>query len=146
VTVDEIVLLALRLAMVLVLYLFLAWAVRALLADLRAAPGEVERRAAAPAGRLVLLDGATAGQPTGRVLGVQAVTTVGRAGDNAVVLDDEYVSAHHAVLRREGDTWWLSDLGSTNGTWADGERVDAPVALRPGVTLRFGRLRARFEA
>jgi pSer/pThr/pTyr-binding forkhead associated (FHA) protein len=151
VTADDIVLLVLRLALVLALYLFLIWAIRALSGDLRAWRGAPAREAVAaagepPAARLVLLDGTTGGSPSGKALRVQEITTVGRAGDNALVLDDEFISAHHAVLRHQDGEWWLSDLGSTNGTWADNVRVDVPTAVQPGATIQFGRLRARFEA
>lgn len=147
-TADQWLLLALRLALALLLYLFLLWVVRALRADLRAgAPVATTSPAPAPAIRLVLLDAASGGSPAaGLTLPLAAVTTVGRAGDNALVLDDEFVSAHHAVLRRQNGAWWLSDAGSTNGTWANDRRVERrPIAVGPGDTLRFGRLRARLE-
>jgi pSer/pThr/pTyr-binding forkhead associated (FHA) protein len=54
------------------------------------------------------------------------------------VLDDDYASGRHArVFPHEGG-WWVEDLGSTNGTFVDDERIDGPTVLEPGRTLRIG--------
>lgn len=53
--------------------------------------------------------------------------------------EESVVSAAHCrIERREDGTWWVEDLGSTNGTWVDGERVDAPARLRSGARLTLG--------
>lgn len=142
-TADQIVLVVLRLAMAALLYLFLTWVIRALWADLRAAS---HRPAGGPLPRMVFVDGARGGPGAGEAFPVAPTTTIGRADDNAVVIEDEYISAHHAVLRRERGAWWLADSGSTNGTWANDRKVERPVVVKAGDTLRFGRLRVRFEA
>ncbi|MCX5197118.1 ATP-binding cassette domain-containing protein [Streptomyces sp. NBC_00249] len=62
---------------------------------------------------------------------------VGRDPHSEVFLDDARVSWHHAALRPDGDHWTLEDAGSTNGTWADGHRVQV-CTVGPGSELRFG--------
>lgn len=65
---------------------------------------------------------------------------VGRAPDNDVVIDGPdcaMVSLNHVELTRDGDTWRVHDLGSTNGTWLNGERVTDAEAAPPAV-LRLG--------
>ena len=53
--------------------------------------------------------------------------------------DDDIVSATHARVRREGDgTWWLEDLGSTNGTWLNGRRLAAAERVRSGDRFTLG--------
>jgi hypothetical protein len=141
-TADQIVLVVLRLALAALLYLFLAWVIRALWADLRLASIS---RLKGPAPRVVFVDGASGGPDAGESFPLAATTTIGRADDNAVVIEDEFISAHHAVLRRERGDWWLADSGSTNGTWANDRKVERPVVVKAGDTLRFGRLRVRFE-
>jgi pSer/pThr/pTyr-binding forkhead associated (FHA) protein len=64
---------------------------------------------------------------------------IGRASDATVVLEDDFVSTHHARLTPNGTHWIVEDLGSTNGTWIDRTRVTAPMVLQPGTTLRIGR-------
>ena len=62
---------------------------------------------------------------------------IGRAETNAIVMTDDVVSGEHLELRKSGDGWELVDLGSTNGTFIDGERVTrAP--LGPLTAVRLG--------
>ena len=63
----------------------------------------------------------------------------GTVRPGTVVLDDDFVSTHHARLMPRGSHWIVEDLGSTNGTWIDRERVTAPTVLQPGMPLRIGR-------
>ncbi|MFI2205742.1 FHA domain-containing protein [Streptomyces sp. NPDC020192] len=62
---------------------------------------------------------------------------VGRDPLSDIVLDDARVSWHHAVLRCDHDHWILADQHSTNGTYADGRRIDER-AVSPGDVIRFG--------
>jgi pSer/pThr/pTyr-binding forkhead associated (FHA) protein len=50
-------------------------------------------------------------------------TTVGRKPDNDVVVDNQAVSGHHAVIRRDGDQLLIEDLGSLNGTYVNSQKV-----------------------
>jgi hypothetical protein len=63
--------------------------------------------------------------------------TIGRARDNDLVLDDGRVSRHHARLLPRHGTLVLNDLGSTNGSWVNGERV-AEVVLGEGDRIELG--------
>jgi hypothetical protein len=63
--------------------------------------------------------------------------TVGRADDNDLVLADPEVSRHHARLEPDGEGWRAIDLGSTNGTWVNGVRLNmATIAV--GDEVAFG--------
>ncbi|MEA5390503.1 transglycosylase domain-containing protein [Cyanobium gracile UHCC 0139] len=62
---------------------------------------------------------------------------IGRAADNAIVIDHTAVSRHHALLENHDGHWLLSDAGSTNGLWWHGRRV-RELVLRPGDRVRFG--------
>ena len=69
---------------------------------------------------------------------------VGRSRDCDVVLDDPNVSRRHAELRRQGDTWMVADLGSTNGVKVNGRRVQEQ-PLSPGDEITLGIERLTFE-
>ena len=73
------------------------------------------------------------------------LTHVGRGAHNEIVLGDESVSGSHATLRHRGDAWVVSDQGSTNGTYVDGERVDGERALPGACELRFGGIKTLFR-
>ncbi len=76
------------------------------------------------------------------------VTTFGRRPENTVVLTgDLYVSGVHARISADGDRFVLTDIGSTNGTLHNGERLEihAPVALAHGDVVVIGATALRFE-
>jgi ABC-type multidrug transport system ATPase subunit/pSer/pThr/pTyr-binding forkhead associated (FHA) protein len=67
----------------------------------------------------------------------RAPCTIGRRPDNDVILSPTYVSGHHGRLERQGAVWQYADLGSTNGTFVNGQRVQS-ATLRDGDILRIG--------
>jgi pSer/pThr/pTyr-binding forkhead associated (FHA) protein len=71
------------------------------------------------------------------------VFTIGRAATSDLVLTDMTVSWRHAELRRAGDDWVLADLGSTNGTRANGWKVGSGLLVRAGDRVMFGRVEFR---
>jgi DNA-binding CsgD family transcriptional regulator len=82
----------------------------------------------------------------GRVLVVDEDELVlGRRDNCDLVLPDPHVSRAHAVVRRQSGAIWLEDLGSTGGTFVNGEQVTGSQALRHGDVVRFGVVEARFE-
>jgi pSer/pThr/pTyr-binding forkhead associated (FHA) protein len=86
------------------------------------------------------------GSLKGRRLPVKVpVVNIGRAEFNDIVIADASVSTSHAKLQRRDDIWMLSDLGSTNGTYVEGERLSGEVALGPGTTVKFGEVAVLFE-
>ncbi|MHA6797793.1 FHA domain-containing protein FhaB/FipA [Bounagaea algeriensis] len=64
---------------------------------------------------------------------------IGRADDSTLVLDDDYASTRHARLSLRGNTWYVEDLGSTNGTYLDRAKVTGPTEVRLGVPIRIGK-------
>jgi len=86
------------------------------------------------------------GDLKGRRLPIKVpVVNIGRGEYNDVVIADPSVSTMHAKLQRREAIWILTDLGSTNGTFVEGERLTGEVPLSPGTTLRFGDVSALFE-
>jgi len=80
-----------------------------------------------------------------RLLVKVPIVNIGRADYNDLVLADESVSSQHAKLTRREGVWVLSDLGSTNGTMVDGERLTEDMPLAPGCFVRFGDVQLVFE-
>jgi len=66
-------------------------------------------------------------------------TVLGRSRDCDIVLGDPAVSNRHAAIVREGDTFTIHDLASTNGTFVGGERISAPRVLNEGDEVRLGK-------
>jgi hypothetical protein len=123
------------------LYLFLFRIARALVGDLRAAA----REPGAELGRLVVV-ASPAGEPAeGTSLALDAIATIGRDVNTAVVVEDQFVSAEHAILTFRGRAWYVEDLDSTNGTFVNGSPVDGVAPLGFGDVVQVGQVRLRLE-
>jgi hypothetical protein len=85
--------------------------------------------------RLVIRQGPGAGQATEVQ---QPVLTIGRSKDNDLQVDDPQISRHHARLLQQGMVYVLEDLGSTNGTFVNNQRLSAPATIQPGDMIRLG--------
>jgi pSer/pThr/pTyr-binding forkhead associated (FHA) protein len=130
-----------RILFLVLLYVFLFGIARALLRDLRAA----SREPTVELGRLVVV-ASPAGEPAeGSTLALDAITTIGRDVNNAIVVDDEFVSAEHAVLTFRGRTWYVEDLESTNGTFVNGSPVESVAPLGYGDEIQLGQVRLRLD-
>jgi pSer/pThr/pTyr-binding forkhead associated (FHA) protein len=82
----------------------------------------------------------TAGSLAGTSLGLtDQQITIGRAGDATLVLSDDYASTRHARLFPQDGQWLVEDLGSTNGTYLDRQKVTAPTPVPVGVPIRIGK-------
>jgi FHA domain len=130
-----------RIAFLGLLYLFLVFVVRALLRDLRAA----SREPATELGRLIVLASPSGEPPVGAVYPLDAVTGIGRDVNNAVVVDDPFASADHAMLTFRGRTWYVEDVGSTNGTYVNGTLIDGLAPIGFGDEVQVGQVRFRLE-
>ena len=147
----DLVLLMLRVVFIFLLYFFLFQVVRVISRELTTPPATLPARAAGPAApaaqpSLTLIDADQSDLPLGATYSLQPVTSVGRAADNVLPLADAFVSSHHARLVQTNGRWYVTDLGSTNGTFVNGAAagsVAAPVA--DGDVLQFGRVKFRLS-
>lgn len=76
--------------------------------------------------------------PAGRFEIAEGATLITREQGAGMYLDSTTVSRRHAELRREGSAMTLQDLGSTNGTYVNGERITAETPLKNGDRVQFG--------
>lgn len=158
IAVDEL-LLALKIAFIVLLYLFIWRIVRSASRDIRPpqesmilSPGDpaaqaLGARRARPAtpGRLVVVKSPTLQEGAGFALNSRALT-IGRSPQNDVELHgDEFASASHASIESRQDGVWLVDRGSTNGSFVNGVRVDSRRRLAPGDLIRVGETQLRYE-
>jgi pSer/pThr/pTyr-binding forkhead associated (FHA) protein len=65
--------------------------------------------------------------------------TIGRADDATLMLTDDYASTRHARLFPQDGQWLVEDLGSTNGTYLDRQKVTRPTPVPVGVPIRIGK-------
>lgn len=157
IAVDE-ALLALKVAFLVLLYLFIWRIVRSASQDLRLpqesmiiGPGEAAAlglgggAATAPLLRLVVVK--SPALEAGSEIRIDAApVSVGRDARNDVRLDgDEYASARHARFEPRRDGLWVEDAGSSNGTFVNGARVTTARRIGPGDVVRIGQTDLRVE-
>lgn len=136
---PEVVLLALRLALAVVLYAFLGTTLLYLWRDQRNAGTQAEL---APPAYLELV-----GEPSPEsTYPLTALNLLGRAADNTIRLDESTVSSYHARLSFQGGQWWLEDLGSKNGTGVNELDLIEPMVVTYGDRIRLGSLQLEFKA
>ncbi|HEU5391580.1 MAG TPA: FHA domain-containing protein [Streptosporangiaceae bacterium] len=153
---NELSLTIIRVAFLAVLWLFVIAAIGVVRTDLLGGPSATTRRgkarqAQAPRpgrpsraprpGRgspriLVVTAGALKG--TSIDLAQQQIT-LGRANDATLVLNDDYASSRHARIFPQDGQWIVEDLGSTNGTYLDRQKVTRPLPVPLGVPIRIGK-------
>ena len=155
VAVDEL-LLVLKISFLVLLYLFIWRIVRTASRDLRlpqesfilapsAAAGVHASRPGPVTGRLVVVKSADLQDGEGFELN-SAQLTIGRGSQNDIpIATDEYASARHARFEPRQDGVWVQDLGSTNGTFLNGTRLDRPRRLAQGDVVRVGETDLRYE-
>jgi pSer/pThr/pTyr-binding forkhead associated (FHA) protein len=76
------------------------------------------------------------GQP--RSVRLEAATTIGRGIECELRIEDTYASQQHARIFGRNGGWYVEDLGSTNGTFVNEQRLVAPAMLQPGDRVRIG--------
>jgi hypothetical protein len=139
-------LLLVRLALVAFLYLIILQVVGVARRDLRrlaVVPAGVTRSGPI-VGHLVVIDtGSTNLQPGAR-LELAAMTSIGRAPTNNVVLESTFVSTAHTRVSYKDGSLWVEDLGSRNGTKVNGQPVIQPLAVKPNDILEVGDVRFKF--
>jgi hypothetical protein len=151
--VSELTITVIRLGFLAVLWLFVLTAISVMRSDLFGSRPSGARPAPVPAGKPVRVNKppkakggkpsklvVTSGTLTGTSISLaDATVTLGRAPDSTVVLDDDYASNRHARIYPNNGEWLVEDLGSTNGTYLDRDRVASPTPVPMGVPIRIGK-------
>jgi FHA domain len=138
-----------------VLYLFLLWVARSALKELRrtAEPAPEAtgfHQAAGPGGRapstdawLVVVKGG--GLDPGERLDLFGGLSIGRGADADVIIEDRFASGVHCRLYSRGASYYVEDMGSTNGTFLNGGQLHGEAALSDLDEIRIGDTEFRFE-
>ena len=148
----------LKILFLVLLYIFIWRIVRTASRDLRLpqesfvlSPGQLQaagllgRSQSIETGRLVVLTSPTLEPGSVYVLDSTALT-VGRGAQNELTLEhDDFASARHARFEPRRDGVWVSDAGSTNGTFVNGARLSKPRRLAPGDVVRVGSTDLRYD-
>lgn len=135
---------ALKYGLFALLFLFIwrsmRWAVRGLTVEPARTGRRGKKRAGdgppTPAGPAAVVVHAPEGKPRSVKLGPSM--TIGRAPECELLIDDTYASSQHARLFGKNGSWYVEDLGSTNGTFVNDQKLAAPAMVQPGDKIRIG--------
>lgn len=145
----EWVMLALRIAFIGLIYLFLYRIAQVALREL-VVIGRIEAAQSQKSGRsaqaaLIVRSPANASLDREARIPISSYTTVGRSPDNTLMIDDSFTSSAHAEVVRDTDGWSVRDLSSTNGTYVNDQQIFAPTAIESGDLVRFGHVVLEFR-
>lgn len=100
---------------------------------------------ASPTATLTVMEPERFGLPPRAQFTVAVDTTIGRHPESTIRLNDHFVSGRHARIDHDATGWSVTDLGATNGTFVNGERISGTVPIVSGDLLRFGRIQLTFR-
>jgi hypothetical protein len=139
VSVDDTLLIG-RIVFLVALYLFLLLLAFVLWRELRSRATSATERAPAD---LLIVEPFETGLDPGDRIPLLAVSTIGRAEGNEIVLRDGFVSDPHARLNWNGKGFVVEDLKSTNGTKINDKTIKKPSAVKLGDFIIFGRVKVQ---
>ena len=96
-------------------------------------------------GELQLIGENATDSKTRRSFPLYPVTSIGRAASNSIMLDDDFVSARHALITLRGSQWWIEDLESKNGTNLNSFPLEVAVVVAAGDIISIGTIKLRIE-
>jgi hypothetical protein len=149
---DEPLVVALKFGFLAVLYLFLLWVARSAMKDLgRGAEPAAARPVEPPSSprsrslgaHLVVV--AAKGYEPGTSWKIDGGVTMGRSDVAEIRVDDGFASSSHARLFPRGDSMWVEDMGSTNGTYLNGRQISSAEPLKRGDVIRIGDSEYRYQ-
>ena len=144
---SDAVLTVLKFCLVALLYLFLVRVVWIVARELKGTPAPRPAPVPAPAAPTVATPKSTRWRlvvrepkaEKGRSYGIDGDTTIGRGGGCTIVITyDTFVSTVHARASLRDNGLWIEDVGSTNGTYVNGQRIQEPTRLRKGDKVKVG--------
>ncbi|MHB8170054.1 MAG: FHA domain-containing protein [Thermincolia bacterium] len=158
----ELLVMGLRYALLILLYLFIFRIVVFIIRDLRKASSPTStalkpsgvarnrelksgnRETYKPSAELVVLESVASSLSKGEVINIDRNITIGRESANDVRVEDSFASHEHARLFYHKGQYWLEDLGSTNGTFVNGQRIKDATVLLSGDRLKIGGVTFQF--
>lgn len=156
---DSVILFGLRIGLLVVLWLFILFALNSMRKDVKIAASSPNRGAGSggsassvpPAAhhggmpqQMMIVDGPMTGSRMD--LGDLTEITIGRAPDCDFLVSDDFASGRHARLIKRDSVWFVEDLDSRNGTFVHGEKIEGPVRVTSGSDIKIGRTTVRLVA
>jgi hypothetical protein len=119
-----------------IIYIIIILALRIMYKDVK--NGDKRRVLKKSLGLEVISSGSNPNLKKGGIVPIRGQLTLGRKEDNMVILNDPYVSSYHAKIYVKNTEYLIEDLGSTNGTLLNDEKLEGKAYLNPGDEVKIG--------
>ena|SRR5579875_714885 len=130
--------LLLRVILIFLIYFFLFQVIRVIIQEIRSVATPAVERSVEPGGHLIVKTPGHSGLRAGVRLVLEPVTVIGRHPRATIQIDDGFVSSEHAQVAWNDGSWWVTDLGSTNGTVLNGKPITVPIGMHFGDIIEIG--------
>lgn len=130
--------LLLRVILIFLIYFFLFQVIRVIIQEIRTVGTPAVERMVEPGGHLIVKTPGHSGMRAGVRLVLEPVTVIGRHPRATIQIDDGFVSSEHAQVAWSDGAWWVTDLGSTNGTVLNGKPITVPIGMHFGDIIEIG--------
>ena len=125
---------------IVILDIIIYYALKVMYKDVRTGKKSKRRRVTQAHGLEIIKSTPKESLKNGSIIPVRETLSFGRKEDNSIVLNDEFVSGYHAKIYTKNNIFFIEDLGSTNGTFVNGTKIDGRVKLSVNDEVRLGNI------
>lgn len=140
----DIILLIIRIAVALILYVFLGTVLIYVLRDIKTTSQHIDESQRV-SGKLIVIEHTDIAAEIGQTYPLRRLTTLGRGPTNTIVLQDSFASVYHAQIVYRSGQWWIEDQHSHNGTSLNDIPLTEAVVLSSGDIVSIGRTKLLVE-
>jgi hypothetical protein len=126
-----------RFAIIAIVYIIIFLALRIMYKDIKGGGRKKELKKKS-FGLEILETGKNSNLKKGGIIPIRGELTIGRRNNNSLILEDQFVSGSHARIFVKNTDYMIEDLGSTNGTVVNEERLEGRAILRAGDEIEIG--------
>lgn len=125
---------------VVILYFIITYALKIMYKDVKGSKKGKRRQSRQAHGLEVIKSSSNENLKQGSIIPVRETISFGRKEDNSIVLNDEFISGYHAKLYTRNNVFFIEDVGSTNGTFVNGSKIEGRTKLNINDEIRLGNI------
>ncbi|GKX68040.1 FHA domain-containing protein [Inconstantimicrobium mannanitabidum] len=125
---------------VVILYFIITYALKIMYKDVKGSKKGKRRQIRQAHGLEVIKSSSNENLKQGSIIPVRETISFGRKEDNSIVLNDEFISGYHAKLYTRNNVFFIEDVGSTNGTFVNGSKIEGRTKLNINDEIRLGNI------
>lgn len=125
---------------VVILYFIITYALKIMYKDVKGGKKGKRTKTRQAHGLEVIKSSSNETLKQGSIIPVRETLSFGRKEDNSIILNDEFISGYHAKVYTRNNTFFIEDIGSTNGTFVNGKKIEGRIRLNINDEIRLGNI------